>query len=114
MVNELDSLAQRESYNVGVAVVDHDAFTYRATGTTGTWPHIMVTAPVGLDLFSGDTNPFAYEVCKDRVDNPVRALVFSETPPTEVTAQIGTAPAVPMTASVRRPACGLQNWTPLG
>jgi MYXO-CTERM domain-containing protein len=62
-----------------------------------------VTAPVGIDLRDGGQNPYAYEVCKDRADNPIRAMVFVDTAPTEVSAQVGTAPAVSMTPSASSP-----------
>jgi MYXO-CTERM domain-containing protein len=103
VVNQVDSLAAADHNNLGVGVVDHDAFIYRATGTTTPWPHVMVTAPVGIDLRDGGQNPYAYEVCKDRADNPIRAMVFVDTAPTEVSAQVGTAPAVSMTPSASSP-----------
>lgn len=103
VVNQIDSLAAADDNNLGVGVVDHDAFIYRATGTTAPWPHVMVTAPVGIDLRNGGQNPYAYEVCKDRVDNPVRAMVFAATAPTEVSAQVGTGPAVSMMPSLSSP-----------
>jgi hypothetical protein len=100
VVNQIDSLAAKESNNVGVVVVDHDAVIYRATGVKKPWPHVMVTAPVSIDLRNGGANPYAYDVCKDRTDNPVRAMIFSTTPASEVTAQVGGAPPGTMSPSL--------------
>lgn len=96
VVNEVDSLAASDEDNLAIGVVDHDALIYRATGTSKPFPFVMVTAPVSVDLRNGESNPFAYEVCLDREDNPVRAMVFSKVEPDEVTAQIGSSPAVSM------------------
>ncbi len=103
VVNQIDSLAAKDERNIGVGVIDHDGFIYRATDTKDPWPLVMVTAPMGIDLRDGGDHPYAYDVCKDRDDNPVRAAVFSLQAPTDVSAQVGTAPAVPMVPSASSP-----------
>lgn len=103
VVNQIDSLAAKDEHNIGVGVIDHDAFIYRATGTKDPWPLVMVTAPMGIDLRDGGDHPYAYDVCKDREDNPVRAAVFSLDAPTDVSAQVGSAPAVAMVPSASSP-----------
>jgi len=96
VVNEVDSLGKADDNNVGVGAVDHNGFVYRATSTSKPWPFVIVTAPMGIDLRGGGDHPYAYSVCKDRTDNPVRALVFSNNAPAEVVVQIGTAPPAVM------------------
>ena len=98
VVNEVDSLGKANDNNIGVGVVDHNGFVYRATGTSKPWPLVIVTAPMGTDLRGGGDHPYDYTVCKDRADNPIRALVFTDGTPTDVVAQIGSAPAATMTA----------------
>ena len=90
VANEVDSLGQKTTDNIGVGVVDHRAFVYRATGVSAAWPLVIVTAPVSRSLRGGDTNPYAYTVCKDRPDNPVRAVVFADTSPSAVSAATPT------------------------
>jgi MYXO-CTERM domain-containing protein len=57
---------------------------------------VIVTAPVAMHLRDGDLNPWAYDVCKDRV-NPMRALVFAAETPTSVTVQVGSGTPTGMT-----------------
>ena len=84
--------------NIGVGIIDHNAFIYRVTDTTHPWPFVAITAPVDINLqgggipagstagvsYEGDfvpygeqANPYAYDVCLARKDNPVRAVVPS-------------------------------------
>lgn len=91
--------------NIGVGIVDHNAFIYRGTALTEPWPMVAITAPVDMWLLGGGQppesqagyswegdfepykthkNPYAYDVCKDAKDNPVRAVVLSKDPVTEV------------------------------
>lgn len=101
VVNQVASLGAKDTNNVGVGVVDHDGFVYRATNTKSPWPFVVITAPMGVDLRNGGKkHPYAYNVCKDRNDNPVRALVFSLTPPKQVRVKIGNGAEVSMTPSV--------------
>jgi len=93
---EVNSVGKASHDNIAVGVVDHDAFIYRATSTADPWPFVIVTAPVSTRLRNGNLNPWAYRVCKDKV-NPVRALVFAPTQPSSVTVQVGSGAAVPMT-----------------
>jgi MYXO-CTERM domain-containing protein len=87
--------------NIGIGIVDHNAFVYGVTDTTSPWPFVAITAPVDVNLEGGgtppgsssgvsydgdyldygvDKNPYAYDVCGARTDNPVRALVLSKEP----------------------------------
>jgi MYXO-CTERM domain-containing protein len=95
VVNEINPLGWDQTDNIGVGVIDHNAFIYRATGTRVPWPFVIITAPVGVRLRNGSDNPFAYQPCTAKT-NPVRALVFADTPPSSVTVQIGTLGPVPM------------------
>jgi MYXO-CTERM domain-containing protein len=97
VVNEVDSLGKASENNIAVGAVDHNGFVYRATGTSEPWPFVVVTAPMATELRGGGDHPYDYAVCKDRADNPVRALVFTDGAPTDVIAQIGSAPAATMT-----------------
>ena len=80
--------------NVGIGIIDHNAFVYGITDTGNPWPFVAITAPVDMYLKGGGTppgvgyvgdyldygiqpNPYAYDVCLDREDNPVRAVVLS-------------------------------------
>lgn len=84
--------------NIGIGIVDHNAFIYRATGSDDPWPVVAITAPVDQYLrgggkpagstagisYEGDheayqtaKNPYAYDVCKDSTTNPIRALVLA-------------------------------------
>ncbi len=95
--------------NIGVGIVDHNAFIYRTTDTTNPWPFVAITAPVDINLqgggipagkdlgvsYDGDylaygaqKNPYAYDVCGDRKDNPVRALVVARDPVSSVTVSL--------------------------
>jgi len=94
---EVDSLGQKETNNIAVGAVDHNAFIYRVTSTKTPWPLVMITAPVSATLRNGEPNPYAYTVCNERKDTPVRALVFGDGPTTAVAVQIDTLPAKAMT-----------------
>jgi hypothetical protein len=96
VVNEIGSLGKSPYNNIGVGVVDHDAFVYRATDVEGAWPFAIVTSPVSATLRDVGANPWAYSVCKNRTDNPFRAVTFSYTPPTKVTVKVGNLPEVAM------------------
>ncbi len=96
VVNEVNSLGKSKVDNLAVGVVDHNAFVYRATSTQTPWPLVIITAPVSTTLRDGEANPYAYTVCRDRKDNPVRAVVFGDPQPTAVGAQVGTSPAIAM------------------
>jgi len=88
--------------NMGIGIVDHNAFIYGVTDTVNPWPFVAITAPVDVSLkgggipagnikvlgvtvdYPGDAlaygeqeNPYAYPVCLDRPNNPVRAVVLS-------------------------------------
>ncbi len=96
VVNQIGSLGKGSTNNLGVGVVDHDAFVYRATGTDNAWPLAILTTPPSEALRDSGRNPYAYAVCKDRPNNPFRALSFSFTPPTRVTVKVGHLPEVVM------------------
>jgi len=96
VVNEVNTLGQSGDDNIGVGAVDHNAFVYRATSVKKPWPMVMITAPVSRTLRNAETNPFAYSVCKDRADNPVRALVFAKDSPSSVVVEVGSLPPVTM------------------
>jgi len=99
VVNEVDTLGQSGSANIAVGAVDHNAFVYRVTGSKKPWPMVVITAPVSNLLRDAGENPFAYPVCKDRKDNPVRALVFAKETVTEVVVEVGSLAPVPMVAA---------------
>lgn len=104
--SSLDTWDQTKNQcNVGIGIVDHNAFVYRPTDTTQPWPFVAITAPVDINLQGGgipagkengvdyegdylaygaEKNPYAYDVCGARTDNPVRALVLSKDPITSV------------------------------
>lgn len=96
VVHEVGSLGKQDTANIAVGIVDHNAFIHRATDVTAPWPLVVVTTPVSTTLLGGEANPYAYTVCKDRPDNPFRAVVFAPEAPTEVTVQVAGLPAVPM------------------
>ncbi len=96
VVNEVGSLGKSASSNLAVGVVDHDAFIYRATDVEGAWPFAIVTTPVSASLRDVGANPWAYSVCKNRVDNPFRAMTFSYVAPSKVTVKVGDLPEVVM------------------
>jgi MYXO-CTERM domain-containing protein len=95
VVNQIDGLGQSTTGNIGVVAIDHNAVVYRATSSSKLSPFLMITAPVDRYLNGGgkspddiaygtEQDPYAYSVCKDRKDNPVRALLFSSSAPTSV------------------------------
>lgn len=96
VVNQIGSLGKQAKNNIGVGVVDHDAFVYRATGTDNAWPLAILTTPPSENLRDSGKNPYAYAVCKDRANNPFRAVSFSFTPPTRVTVKVGDLAEVVM------------------
>ncbi|MBW2456073.1 MAG: metallophosphoesterase [Deltaproteobacteria bacterium] len=97
VVNEIDSVGKHNTHNIGVGVIDHNAFVYRSTDVTGAWPLLIISAPVSNTLRGDSTpHPYAYDVCKDRTDNPVRAEVFSVAETSEVTVEVGGLPPVAM------------------
>jgi len=106
VVNQVDSLGKGSTNNIAVGVVDHDAFIYRATSTDNAWPFAILTSPVAQSLRGGGLNPYAYSVCKDRADNPFRAMSFSFTKPTRVALKVGDLPEVTM-----RPAGGTFDFS---
>jgi MYXO-CTERM domain-containing protein len=98
--------------NIGVGIVDHNAFVYRVTDTTNPWPFVAITAPVDVNLQGGgipagssagvswdgdflaygaQANPYAYDVCLDRTDNPVRAVVLSKDPVSTVSVALDSS-----------------------
>jgi len=99
VVNQINSLGKGDTNNVGVVAYDHNALVYRATGIEKPWPFVSITAPVAARLRDGDESPYAYAVCKDRKDNPVRALVFSDSPITIVSVRVGDGPTILMNRS---------------
>ena len=119
LVNQIGSLGlpvhkpPDEWMNIGIAVVDHDGFTYRVTDVEKPFPLVIVTTPVGMDLRGegelgdqspeGMFHPYVYKVCKDRTDNPVRALVFGQKPPTRVEVKVGSLSPVQMQVSAVAP-----------
>lgn len=96
VVNQVASLGKNANENIGIGVIDHDAFVYRATGAENAWPFAILTAPPSESLRDGPKNPYAYGVCKDRENNPFRAVTFSFTPPTKVVVKVGSLPEVAM------------------
>lgn len=97
VVNQINSLGQSKTDNVGIVAYDHNAIVYRATTAENPWPFVVITAPGSVQLRDGGAHPYSYAVCKDRKDNPVRALVFAESAITSVTVQVAGGAAVPMT-----------------
>lgn len=112
--------ATKYASNIGVGIVDHNAFVYRVTDTTNPWPFVAITAPVDVNLqgggipagtengvsFPGDAveygaqkNPYAYDVCGPNKNNPVRALVLAAEPVTSVTFALDGSTIGPMTAA---------------
>jgi hypothetical protein len=97
VANEVASLGENDTDDIGVGVVDHNAFVYGATSITAPWPMVVITAPVHRNLRDSVVpNPWAYSVCKDRTDNPVRALVFALDAPSAVTVTVGGLAPVAM------------------
>ncbi len=98
VVNEVGSIGKYDNNNIGVGVIDHNAFVYRAADVTAAWPLVIISAPVSIALRGDNTpHPYAYDVCKDRPDNPVRAEVFSIAQTSEVTVAVGGLPTIQMT-----------------
>jgi MYXO-CTERM domain-containing protein len=85
--------------NIGVGIVDHNAFIYRTTSANDPWPFVAITAPVDQYLQGGGTppgtssgisyegdqiaygtekNPYTYDVCNTKTKSPVRALVLAK------------------------------------
>jgi MYXO-CTERM domain-containing protein len=65
---------------------------------------VIITAPVSQRLRGNlEENPYAYGICKDATDNPFRAAVFSDEPPTEVTLEITGGPTVGMLPVLAEP-----------
>ncbi len=110
--------------NIGVGIVDHNAFVYRVTDTSNPWPFVAITAPVDVNLqgggipagstagvdYEGDflaygaqANPYAYDVCLGRKDNPVRAVVLSKDPVSSVSVALDTSPVALMTPAADPP-----------
>ena len=90
VVNQVDTLGKGKVDNIAVGVIDHNGFSYHATNFQDPWPFVVITAPMSHVLRDSDkAHPYAYEVCKDRKDNPVRALVFAKEATTSVTVKIG-------------------------
>jgi hypothetical protein len=96
--SEIASLGQGNENNLAVGVIDHNAFIHRATSVVDPWPLVVITAPVSTTLRNSEVpNPWLYEVCKDRVDNPIRALVFADEPPDAVAALLAGLDPVELT-----------------
>ena len=110
--------------NIGVGIVDHNAFVYRVTDTTHPWPFVAITAPVDVNLQGGgisagssggvswdgdylaygaQPNPYAYDVCLDRKDNPVRAVVLSKEPVSTVSVSLDSSVLGLMTPAANPP-----------
>jgi hypothetical protein len=95
--NEVNTLGKGDTDNIAVGVIDHNAFIYRARDVTAPWPFVIITAPVSPELRGGsENNPYAYTVCRDRSDNPVRAAVFAPTIASDVQAEIIGGPTTAM------------------
>lgn len=69
------SLGKSGGQNYSVFAVDCDGVSV-VTQTVGTWPVVLVTAPVDR-LVGGRADPYAYSV-PNSATNPIRALVFDE------------------------------------
>ena len=65
------------------------------TQNVGTWPVVLITAPVDRSL-GGGVNPYAYEVPNSAV-NPIRALVLDPNPVAQVQFRIDDGSLQPMT-----------------
>jgi hypothetical protein len=55
------------------------------------WPAVQITTPLDLGLGGSGQNPYAYPVSSTAKDNPIRALVFSDPAPYQVTASVDTS-----------------------
>jgi hypothetical protein len=75
------SVGKSSANNYDIVAVDCDGVS-SVPATIGTWPVVLITAPVAKALGS-TVNPFAYKVPAASA-NPVRALVFDAVAPTSV------------------------------
>jgi len=81
--------------NDGLSVRPFDLGFNGASGYHLKWPAVQITTP--LDLGLGGTNPYAYPASSAAKDNPIRALVFSDTAPSQVTASVDKSPPFGLT-----------------
>jgi hypothetical protein len=83
--NNIASLAKSSSNNYSVVAIDSNGVS-AVPATAGTWPVVLITAPV--DAYLGtERNPYAYTV-PPASDNPIRALVFDAAANPQVTYRI--------------------------
>ncbi|SDP07130.1 metallophosphoesterase [Desulforhopalus singaporensis] len=103
-----DDTAGIEKNNFSVIAVDCNGVSTK-TQTAGTWPMVLITAPV--DRFIGSTfNPFAYSVPNGST-NPIRALVFDTEPVQQVRYQIdGTGEWIAMNVVTSNPKLWEAVW----
>jgi hypothetical protein len=94
----LNTLGKADDDHVAVAVVDNDSLAVRAFRQSD-WPYVVVSAPADADLGGG--NPYAYAVPPGWTTAPVRAAVFSKTPPAAVEASVDDGPWFPMTPAAQ-------------
>jgi hypothetical protein len=97
VVHEVASLGKSPGNNIAIGLIDHNAFIYKAASindpTTSPWPFVMISAPVAYQLGNGETNPYGYNVCKDRDNNLVRAVVFTSERPSSVFVELDSLPS---------------------
>jgi hypothetical protein len=111
---QVDSLGKATHENVAVISVDNNFVNYGVTDTDEPWPLILVTAPADAYLLSGDSHPYAYEVCNSGEFNPVRALVFDRADLTEVTFQVEGGEPIPMIQDEAVPMLWHGTWDTRG
>jgi hypothetical protein len=83
----VDALGKDSPYSYDVIAVDCDGVS-SVPATVGTWPVVLVTAPVDRTL-GATANPYSYSV-PAAADNPVRALVFDPSMDSSVAFRVDT------------------------
>ncbi len=102
------SLGKSGSANYSLVAIDGNAIS-TVMPTTGTWPVVIITAPVDRYL-GGAVNPYAYSV-PNSVSNPIRALVFDAGAVSQVSYRIdGAATWQPMNRVDGNPALWSTTW----
>jgi len=102
------SLAKSTASNFSVVAIDCNGVS-SVTQTAGTWPVVLITAPIDSRIGSS-ANPYSYTVPAVPA-NPIRALVFDANAVTQVSYRIdGAGNWYPMTRVAANPALWQATW----
>jgi len=102
------SLGKSSASNFSLVAIDCNGVS-SVTRTWGTWPVVLITAPVDRSI-GGAANPYAYKVPAASA-NPVRALVFDAKAVSQVSYRIdGGATWYPMSRVAANPALWHTTW----